>query len=761
MAIIVDAENVVISLVFAPDRLRAEIGTYYTNAPPSVSPQASAQPRFRPANFRSGIAEDFIRSGESEGLSDLDQQLISTKRARVYLSGREEQFRDQIQWNEYVKRTIQTGTPYLDHQFSFTDPMTTATPINSSFVKNYHDPIYEDISKTAATNQLLNWNLISYAHKSDVKSVQKVGDIKTTFDSEDYIVDSEDKFQELKREFPNRLLNYSGSITEVDEKQRNIFDLQYLAPADVMYSTYGPQVPIESFPFYYTKYLPPFVGESGPEFRRFNYILQRWKKRKNIFQSIKQDLSFSNRNFNIDGSIVEGKIHNLINLLTTTRIIGTVERRDELFLVPKAEVDYDDLTGRFADQVNTVNFLAEMTDFINTNSRTPEEILGQPTVSCKTFFLGYKIEKYIDNDVGGPIQTYYTNDRNFYDTQLKYGRKYIYKTKMLVGVLGSSYTYSNLFISQGPVVMTAENGQAISTLPPGYVDIANKKYRAYVDVEATPSFQVLEYLLDTDEATFIDTPSLPPQVDFGNNSKKANVEFFLSPMFGRVLSVRPNPTTPEELVRPLIPLTDRDKDLVELIDKSEPFNPDYFKGTYEIYRMSSPPEKESDFADHLLATVDDGPSTISSKEDSSVSDNLNAHFEDFLIPNEKYYYAFRTLSYHGTPSNLTTPYELELLRDSDEYKVVVSQYKYPETNNHVYRKTAKRIIKVSPNIERLIFDDIDETVKTSYKLDGANMLTKGQTTTFKIRVTSKHTGKKIDINLNLKLDEDANSFTQN
>ncbi len=37
---------------------------------------------------------------------------------------------------------------------------------------------------------------------------------------------------------------------------------------------------------------------------------------------------------------------------------------------------------------------------------------------------------------GDPIQTYYTNDRVFYDTQLKYGRKYIYKTKVLIGYLG-------------------------------------------------------------------------------------------------------------------------------------------------------------------------------------------------------------------------------------------------------------------------------------------------------------------------------------
>ncbi len=63
------------------------------------------------------------------------------------------------------------------------------------------------------------------------------------------------------------------------------------------------------------------------------------------------------------------------------------------------------------------------------------------------------------------------------------------------------------------------------------------KYRAYVDVEATPSFQILEYQIDEDEVAFVDTPTSPPQVEFGNNSKKANVEFFFSPMFAKVESV--------------------------------------------------------------------------------------------------------------------------------------------------------------------------------------------------------------------------------
>jgi len=739
MAIVVDSENVVNRIEQARDRLRAEIGTYYTNE----------NQRFILANFRSGIGENFYTMADF--VEPSGQQLIPTKKTRIYLSGREDQFRDQIQWNDYIRQTISTNVAFLDHQFSFINTSETISD-NSHLVKNYHDPTYEDITKTTESNLLLNYNLISYPHKSRAKSVAKIGDLKTTFDQQDYIVDSQPMFDELKREFPNRILNYSGSINEIDQKQRHIFDLQVETEIDqASMSIVGePLVPIESFPYYYTKYLPPFSG-GDTQTRRFSLLLNRNKKRKNIFQGIKQNLAFANRAFNIEGVSVQAQIHNLINLVMTTRIIGLTEASDELFLVRSNETDFDDITSRFADQIDAINFLSEMREFIRDNSRAPEDIVEGPTKSCKIFFLGYKIEKYLDSDVGQPIQTYYTNDRYFYDTQIKYGRQYIYKTKMLVGVLGSSYTYTNLFVSQNNFEMASEFGEKTLTFPPGYSGISNEKYRAYVDVEATPSFQVIEYLVETDNIAFVDAPTLPPQVEYRNNSKKANVEFFFSPMFGRVNSVRPNPTTPEELIRPLRPLTEQDQRIADLIDNDEMVNMDYFSGIYEVYR----------FADHFLTRVDDPEDLISAKNQQGFMDNLNAHFEDFIIPHKKYYYAFRTLTYHGTPSNLTVPFEVELLRDSDEFKINVSQYKYPEQNKHTYQKAAKRIIKIIPNIERLTFDSVDEQNKHAFTLDENGVLVRGHTQKIKIRVTSKHTGKKIDINLNLKLINDESSFTQN
>ena len=98
--------------------------------------------------------------------------------------------------------------------------------------------------------------------------------------------------------------------------------------------------------------------------------------------------------------------------------------------------------------------------------------------------------------------------------------------------------------------------------------------------------------------------------------------------------------------------------------------------------------------------------------------------------------------------------EVEMLKDSDEFKVMVKEYKFPESKDYTFEAKAKRILKITPNIERLLFSEEQST--TDWKLDNANMLAKNQTTKFKIRVTSKHTGKKMDINLNFFLDDKTN-----
>lgn len=725
MALVVDSENVVNSINEAPDKLRAEIGRYYSsvNRGPYNTPFAF---------FRSGIKKDFIHEMESTS-----EQLVPIKTARIFVSGREEQFRDQTQWSEYISSTIRTNRAFLDHQFSLPE-----LQVENNFIKNFHNPDYEDFTKTYGSNQLLNYNLINYQFKDRVENVRKIGDLVSIYDDENYLIDSSSSFSSLIEQFPSRIASYSGSVEEIDLKQRNIYQLT---------STSLITDAIDMFPFYYSKNLPLFFQSALGNSMHTN------SKYKNIMQSLKQDLSFANRQFNIGQESFSGKIYNLLDLVNSSRISRFTEQSNELFLVPENQVDHSTDSRRFVEQVQAINFISDVRGILVDESRNYSQVVGAD--SCATFTIGYKIEKYLDNDVGSPIQTYYTNTRLFRDTQLKYGRRYIYKTKVLIAILGSSYTYSNLYVSQNETEMVSESGELAQTSPSGFEDISAEKYRAYVDVEVTPSFQVLELEIDEDRVAFVDSMPPVPQVHFHNDSKKASVQFFFSPSLpdstGGTLTF-----DGQADVTSFQTLTESDERIDDLLSISydDGDKLEYFNGIYEIYRMETPPENVVSFGDNFLAAVDDDttlsfPSTM--QLPTKVLDNKNGYFEDRIVPNKKYYYVFRAVSYHGTPSSPTTTYEVELQKDSDEYKISIQEYRYLEESDYQKSKMAKRIVRIIPNIERLIFTT--EESNTNWRLGEGSLVSNGQTRKFKLRITSKHTGKKMDINLSFLLDDRTNN----
>ena len=738
MATIVDSINVVNSLEEAPDKLRAEIGRYYS--PENRGPFGTSF-----AFFRTGIKDDFIYS-----IDQANSQLIPTTKSRIFLTGEEHLFRDQTQWSEYIRETINTSTNHLDHQFSIEE-----AEVESSIIKNFHNPDYEDLTKTYASNQLLNYNLINYPHKDKVAKVKNIGDLSTQFDDEDRLVNTRAKLDELFQQFPERISNYTGSLEEIDLKQRNIF---------ILHPRYNGNANIDHFPYYYYKTMPGIQSQQN----KLLLLMTGRKKYKNIIQAIKQDLSFSNRQFNIGTTQITGKIYNLINICTSSKILSITEQTNELFLVADSETDFHGDSRRFVEQFQAVQFLSDLRQMLQPRSsggksREIQDIFdSQP---CDSFAIAYKIEKYLDNDAGRPIQTYYTYGSKFEDTQLKYGRQYIYKTKILIGVLGSSYRYSNLFVSQNETEMVNEVGVTPSQSPYGYGDIANSKYRAYVDVEVTPSFQILEYEIDNDQTVFVDVPPPPPQVEFFNNSKKQSIEFFFSPTLFTNQTYTYEGENQDLSGDQYQILTQEDEDIEYLLSLGSAGSniADYFTGIYEVYRVSQPPTSISSFSSAKIATVDDRtsltyPSTM--ELPPLPLDNMNGHFEDEIVSNTKYYYLFRALSYHGTPSNTTGPYEIELLKDSDEYKVMVKEYQYPTNYMFENKEKVKRIIRLVPNFDRLQFTELEKNQqgKINYKLDEGNMLVRGQSRKIKLRVTSKHTGKQIDINISLTLKEDTNSF---
>ena len=73
--------------------------------------------------------------------------------------------------------------------------------------------------------------------------------------------------------------------------------------------------------------------------------------------------------------------------------------------------------------------------------------------------------------------------------------------------------------------MVNEAGQVITTLSSDFAEIMDENTEHSVNVEVSPSFQILEYTVAEDEVRFVDDVPHYPQVYFYNQPHKASGTF--------------------------------------------------------------------------------------------------------------------------------------------------------------------------------------------------------------------------------------------
>ena len=357
--------------------------------------------------------------------------------------------------------------------------------------------------------------------------------------------------------------------------------------------------------------------------------------------------------------------------------------------------------------------------------RTYEQIMS--TDPCYTEVLFYRIDKYVNNIIGDPVQTYWVSNKEelniILDTQIKYGTPYSYDVKQVVMVLGNSYSYSQ------PILRPEA-----------------KQFSADIMVTNSPSIQMLEIPYFSDKIVSIQSPPQRPHVKFSTkmNSDKS-IKISLSHMLGEDIApfttietldlqqldamnlFAPNYTTPDD----------------EYYFQSEGL-PEY----YEIYRLDRKPKSYADFAANKLK---DAKSFFEKKRQSS----SHVSVSDFIIPNRKYYYMFRAVNIHNHKSNPTMVYEVELVQDADDSKVIVNKFDFETPPTYMNTKKFNSLFQVDPALQQRLLDNNQpslynkSTVKgalENIKLGNAEDSIWGRN--FKIRITSTTTGRKIDFNVN-------------
>ena len=279
--------------------------------------------------------------------------------------------------------------------------------------------------------------------------------------------------------------------------------------------------------------------------------------------------------------------------------------------------------------------------------------------------------------------------------------------------------------------------------------------KARLQVVSEPYIKIVEVPVFQEIASAVDDPPLAPNVEFNAYFKNETT----------LLITFDNTVGTEEAERMLLPGDDvimservrrkQDRDYTyndtefkstkksnTYVNGKVLFKADDYASSYQVFRTLNKPSNKMDFnSGDLLYSVD--------ALDSS-------SFVDAIVPNVKYYYAFRTIDKHGQPSNLTPVYEVELVSDEGAIYLLIDVLDFSETNKGNTYTSFRRYLQIDPAFLQTLINQ-DKTEFNDYEtafgvVPHIGVLEESvfDNKKFKIRVTSKATGKKLDFNVELK-----------
>ena len=169
----------------------------------------------------------------------------------------------------------------------------------------------------------------------------------------------------------------------------------------------------------------------------------------------------------------------------------------------------------------------------------------------------------------------------------------------------------------------------------------------------------------------------------------------------------------------------------------------------EVYRTSDKPTSYQSFSGNLRKTID-----LRGATGDITSDHF---FIERVKENKKYYYAFRVRNENGVTGQLSPIFESELINDGGyTYGLFnqLSESELVEPRTSAPLLSVKKLINVIPNIQHLQLNtnDADFSNSSVSQLGSIKLVADDVEETiwdqkFKIRLTSKKTGRKIDLNL--------------
>jgi len=409
-------------------------------------------------------------------------------------------------------------------------------------------------------------------------------------------------------------------------------------------------------------------------------------------------------------------------------------------------------------------FIAKMKGMIQNKTRTWKQIVGgsfngETAINPQTAYhetVFYVVEKWSVKADGTPddiLQNFYfpnsstfTNYK-FSDTQVKYGKKYIYRIYAMEMVFGTKYWYK------------------LDAAPTAHPDDLHwqqviEPNQARICVLSEPTLKMVKVPYYQKQVIMMDDPPVWPDIEVITYQNVRDQLVFW--MTGNSGEYELNPIA----IQPTDAAAISELRMSQEVGSLDPirFKSDDHARFFEVFRTDTKPSHYSDFIGKKVAHID---TSIDLGQQCQFSTS-GEWIDKTISPNKTYYYIFRTIDNHGHFSNPSPVYELQMVYDGYAPYLLRNVYSLDD-NPPPPQKPAKKFTKyihIKPALTQRVIDEkasglidadgskkVNSTGCLTALGDEGNWIRLGTADQtlwnklIKIRVRSRKTGKKIDFNI--------------
>lgn len=449
------------------------------------------------------------------------------------------------------------------------------------------------------------------------------------------------------------------------------------------------------------------------KFKQFREFLQTYEKPDNPLYNHGDSITYPDGLYDRNVIDITDWFSNISNISSEEIDMSTLPA---IFLGNVREI-VNDPKYKFFKSLMTLILNGRILQLSKKYTRTYKDILDGKLAHSET--VAYRIEKKSGDT---QIQNFYLpnsneiNIHNFIDTQVKYGKEYTYNIYALQAVYGTSYQ----------TIVDSRTGNANTS---------------YLLVYSKPSIKIVEVPYYDYTNRLLDSPPVQP-----------NVEIIPFKGIDNRIKINLSSNTGKYDLQPIVieASEEEENEILKLSQDRLPDEPlqyesDDYTAMFEVYRVDKHPSGYSDFKENKISVLNTDSGTAASMIDN-------------ILPNKKYWYIFRSVDNHNHVSYPTPIYQFEMINSSGAIFPLISVVDFKAINPQSASKKLKRIMQIAPAFPQTILntEELDklDTIKDRFNdpklfklgVEDESLWQKK----FKIRLTSKKTGKKVDINIKFK-----------